>query len=90
MNPTISLTELRQRLFQLADQVAETGEPLDETHVANLRPIVLSMAAADQVSSRTASRNRSVAAKTTDWPEISTRIPVSIGNVSSRPAATAT
>ena len=28
---------------------AETGEPLDETHVANLRPIVLSMAAADQV-----------------------------------------
>ncbi len=27
---------------------AETGEPLDETHVANLRPIVLSMAAADQ------------------------------------------
>ena len=28
---------------------AETGEPLQETHVANLRPIVLSMAAADQV-----------------------------------------
>jgi len=28
---------------------AETGEPLDETHVANLRPIVLSMAAADRV-----------------------------------------
>jgi hypothetical protein len=28
---------------------AETGEPLDETHVANLRPIILSMAAADQV-----------------------------------------
>src|SRR6185437_15334135 len=28
---------------------AETGEPLDETHVANLRPIVLSMAAADKV-----------------------------------------
>jgi hypothetical protein len=27
---------------------AETGEPLDETHVANLRPIVLSMAAADR------------------------------------------
>lgn len=25
---TISLTELRQRLFQLADHVAETGEPL--------------------------------------------------------------
>jgi len=25
---TISLTELRQRLFQLADRVAETGEPL--------------------------------------------------------------
>jgi hypothetical protein len=25
---SISLTELRQRLFQLADQVAETGEPL--------------------------------------------------------------
>jgi hypothetical protein len=28
---------------------AETGEPLDETHVANLRPIVLSLTAADQV-----------------------------------------
>jgi hypothetical protein len=28
MDATISLTELRQRLFQLADQVAETGEPL--------------------------------------------------------------
>ena len=28
---------------------AETGEPLDETHVASLRPIVLSMAAADRV-----------------------------------------
>jgi len=28
---------------------AETGEPLDQTHVASLRPIVLSMAAADQV-----------------------------------------
>jgi hypothetical protein len=27
---------------------AETGEPLDETQVANLRPIVLSMTAADQ------------------------------------------
>ena len=44
----------------------------------------------DQVSSRTANRNRSVAAKTTFSPEISTRIPVSIGSVSSRPAATAT
>ena len=28
MNATISLTELRQRLFQLADHVADTGEPL--------------------------------------------------------------
>src|SRR5258708_28786467 len=28
---------------------AETGEPFDQTHVANLRPIVLSMAAADQI-----------------------------------------
>src|SRR6185503_16998705 len=28
---------------------AETGEPPDETHVAKLRPIVLSMAAADKV-----------------------------------------
>ena len=28
---------------------AETGEPLDETHVTNLRPIVLSMATADRV-----------------------------------------
>ena len=50
----------------------------------------MSVAVVDQVSSRTASRNRSVAAKTTVSPEISTRIPVSIGNVSSRPAATAT
>ena len=28
---------------------AETGEPLNETHVAKLRPIVLSMAAADKI-----------------------------------------
>jgi hypothetical protein len=28
LNPTISLTELRQRLFELADHVADTGEPL--------------------------------------------------------------
>lgn len=28
MPATISITELRQRLFQLADQVVETGEPL--------------------------------------------------------------
>lgn len=28
MDSKISLTELRQRLFQLADRVAETGEPL--------------------------------------------------------------
>lgn len=28
---------------------AETGEPLDQTHVANLRPIALSMATANQV-----------------------------------------
>ena len=28
MDTPISLTELRQRLFQLADQVADTGEPL--------------------------------------------------------------
>lgn len=28
MDFTISLTELRQRLFQLADHVADTGEPL--------------------------------------------------------------
>jgi len=28
MDATISLTELRQRLFELADRVAETGEPL--------------------------------------------------------------
>lgn len=28
MGATISLTELRQRLFELADRVAETGEPL--------------------------------------------------------------
>jgi hypothetical protein len=36
---------------QLESQIrsAETGEPLDATHVANLRPIVLSMAAAESV-----------------------------------------
>jgi hypothetical protein len=28
MDLTITLTELRQRLFQLADHVVETGEPL--------------------------------------------------------------
>jgi len=28
MDTKISLTELRQRLFQLADHVADTGEPL--------------------------------------------------------------
>lgn len=28
MTASISITELRQRLFQLADQVAATGEPL--------------------------------------------------------------
>ena len=28
---------------------AETGEPLDETHVANLRPIVLSIQTADHL-----------------------------------------
>ena len=41
-------------------------------------------------NSRTASRKRSVAARTTELPSISTRTPVSIGNVSSLPAATAT
>ena len=41
-------------------------------------------------SSRTASRNRSVAARVSRGPSISSRIPVSIGSVSSRPAATAT
>ena len=45
----------RKQLLPLEAQLesllhsAETGEPLDETHVTNLRPIVLSMAAADQV-----------------------------------------
>lgn len=28
VEPTVTLTELRQRLFQLADQVIESGEPL--------------------------------------------------------------
>ena len=28
MNASISLTELRQRLFELADRVVESGEPL--------------------------------------------------------------
>ena len=41
-------------------------------------------------SSRTARRNRSVAARTTVLPSISSRTPVSIGSVSSRPAANAT
>ena len=45
----------RKQLLPLEAQLesllhsAETGEPLDETHVANLRPIVLSMTAADRV-----------------------------------------
>src|SRR5258708_28601801 len=44
-----------KQLFPLEAQLdsllrsAETGEPLDQTRVANLRPIVLSMAAAEQV-----------------------------------------
>ena len=41
-----------------------------------------------QPSSRTASRYRSVAARVSRSPSISSRTPVSIGNVSSRPAAT--
>ena len=43
-----------------------------------------------QSISRTASRNRSVAARVSREPSISSRMPVSIGSVSSRPAATAT
>jgi hypothetical protein len=40
MTSTISLTELRQRLFQLADQVIESGEPLViERHGVRLRLI---------------------------------------------------
>jgi CubicO group peptidase (beta-lactamase class C family) len=45
----------RKRLLPVEAQLqsllhsAETGEPLDETHVASLRPVVLSMAAADRV-----------------------------------------
>ena len=42
------LLPLEARLESLLHS-AETGEPLDETHVANLRPIVLSMTAADRV-----------------------------------------
>jgi CubicO group peptidase (beta-lactamase class C family) len=42
------LVPLEAQLESLLNS-AETGEPLDEAHVANLRPIVLSMAAADQV-----------------------------------------
>ena len=43
----------------------------------------------DHWSSRTANRKRSVAARVSRSPSISTRIPVSIGSVSSRPAAIA-
>ena len=43
-----------------------------------------------QVNSRTARRKRSVAASVSVEPSISMRMPVSIGSVSSRPAATAT
>ena len=43
-----------------------------------------------QSSSRTASRYRSVAARVSRVPSISRRTPVSIGSVSSRPAAIAT
>lgn len=38
MGPTVTLTELRQRLFQLADQVIESGEALViERHGVRLR-----------------------------------------------------
>ena len=44
-----TLLPLKRALESLLHS-AETGEPLDQTHVANLRPIIaLSMAAADQV-----------------------------------------
>lgn len=42
------LLPLEEQLESLIHS-AETGEPLDETHVANLRPIVLSMATANKV-----------------------------------------
>jgi hypothetical protein len=51
----LNLRAVSQQLLPVERQLesllrsAETGEPLDETHVANLRPIVLSMAAADRV-----------------------------------------
>jgi hypothetical protein len=38
-----------ERQLESLLHAAETGEPLDETHLAHLRPIVLSMAAADHV-----------------------------------------
>src|SRR6185369_9150490 len=43
-----SLLPMRAQLESLLHS-AETGEPLDETQVATLRPIALSMAAANQV-----------------------------------------
>jgi hypothetical protein len=44
----VNLLPMQARLEALIHS-AETGEPVDETHIAKLRPIVISMAAADQV-----------------------------------------
>jgi len=52
--------------------------------------IVVSLSSGVHSSSRTANRNRSVAARVSRGPSISRRTPVSMGSVSSRPAATAT
>ena len=38
-----------ERQLESLLHAAETGQPLDETHVSQLRPVVLSMAAADRV-----------------------------------------
>jgi hypothetical protein len=38
-----------ERQLESLLHAAETGEPLDETHISPLRPVVLSMAAADRV-----------------------------------------
>lgn len=45
---SLQLLPLQRQLESLL-RSAETGEPLDQAHVANLRPIVLSMAAAEHV-----------------------------------------
>src|SRR6056297_2389617 len=75
--------------------VTESADPKDFAASANVFAGINNSACAEddagvQVNSRTASRYRSVAASTNEFPSISILMPVKVGNVSSRPAAIAT